>query len=203
MNRFKQHLANQLRFIERSCQAFDSGDETEAQRIAISARIICHQTSRSVSLLTHLNGANILMLSTANSPLGPGGPCNLASLVFVRTDEGVSYRSFAMLDRANVKRLIPFQEWWGTEIVCLAQGVQMTRKSIVLEVAERDGGAHVDSNLKPDYMKIKSGESLAVTFLPAGGEPVKIPLESHVAMTLRQIGFEFLHSSDLLALQNP
>jgi len=38
-----------------------------------------------------------------------------------------------MLDRANVKRLIPFQEWWETEIVCLAEeGVQMTRKSIIL-----------------------------------------------------------------------
>ena len=39
MDRFKEHLAAQLRFIERSNQWFDAGDEAEAQRIATSVRV--------------------------------------------------------------------------------------------------------------------------------------------------------------------
>lgn len=101
-----------------------------------------------------------------------------------------------------MKRFIPFTDWWDTEVVCLTAGVRMTRKSLVLAVANQDGGAHVDETLKPDYMAIKSGAGLVMTFLPAGGNPVEIPLESHNVVTLRQIGYEVLHSPDLLALQH-
>jgi hypothetical protein len=202
MDRFKERLADQLRFIERSCQAFDAGDEAEAQRIATSVRVICHQTGRSTSLLTHLGATSISMLSTACSPLGPAAPSNLAWLVIRRTDEGATFESIAPLDNARMKRFIPFTDWWETEVVCLTAGVRMTRKSLVLAVANRDGGAHVDATLEPDYTVIKSGAGLIATFQPAGGNPVEIPLESHSVATLRQIGYEVLHSLDLLALRN-
>jgi hypothetical protein len=203
MQRFKEHLATQMRFVERSCQHFDAGDEAEAQRIAASLRVIFHQTSQSTSLLTHLGATDISMLSTACSPIGPGtltAPSNLASLVLRRTDEGVTFRSTAPLDSAPMKRFIPFADWWDTEVVCLTAGVQMKRRSLVLAVANQDGGAHVAATLRPDYVTIKSGAGLVVTFQPAGGDPVEIPLESHSVATLRQIGYEVLHSPDLVAL---
>ena len=202
MDRFKQHLATQLRFIERSCQAFDAGDDSEAQRIATSVRVICHQTGHSMSLLTHLAATGISMLSTTCSPLGPGAPSNLASLVVLYTDAGVRFKSTALRDNTQTRRFIPFSDWWEKEVVCLTAGVRMTRKSLVLAVANQDGGAHVDATLKPDYGTIKSGSDLAVTFLPSGGNPAEIPLENHSVATLRQIGYEILHSPDLLALRN-
>jgi hypothetical protein len=181
------------------------GDEAEAQRIATSLRVIFHQTGRSTSLLTHLGAARISMLSTTCSPVGPGvlmAPSNLASLVIRRTDEGVTFKSIALLDNAPMKRFIPFADWWETEIICLTAGVQMTRKSLVLAVADQDGGAHVDATLNPDYTVIKSGSGLIAGFQPPGGDPVVIPLESHSVATLRQIGYEILHSPDLLTLRN-
>jgi hypothetical protein len=75
-----------------------------------------------------------------------------------------------------MKRLIPFTDWWETEIVCLASGVKMTRKSLVLAVANQDGGARVDATLKPSYVAIKSGAGLVMTLQPAAGNPVEIPL---------------------------
>jgi hypothetical protein len=203
MDRFKMHLAAQLRFIERSCQAFDAGDEAESQRVATAVRVICHQTSQSISLLTHLGATGISMLSTACSPVGRGtltAPSNLASLLVRRTNEGVTFKSTAPLNNAPMRRFIPFTDWWEIEVVCLTAGVRMTRKSLVLAVANQDGGAHVDAKLKPDYTAIKSGAGLVVTFRPAGGNPVEIPLESHSVATLRQIGYEVLHSPDLIAL---
>jgi hypothetical protein len=167
MSRFKVHLADQLRFIERSCEACDAGDEAEAQRIATSVRVICHQTNRSTSLLTHLGASCISMLSTACSPVGPGvltAPSNLASLVIRRTEEGATFKSVAPLDNAPIKRCIPFNDWWETEVVCLTAGVRMTRKSLVLAVANQDDGAHVDATLEPDYTAIKSGAGLVAAF---------------------------------------
>jgi hypothetical protein len=76
----------------------------------------------------------------------------------------------------------------------------MTRRSLALAVANQDGGAHVDAKLDSDYVTIKSGAGLVMTFQPAAGNSVEIPLESHSAATLRQIGFEVLHSPDLVAL---
>jgi hypothetical protein len=203
MHRFKEHLATQLRFIERSCQHFDAGDEAEAQRIAAALRVIFHQTRHSTSLLAHLGATGISMLSTACSPISPGtltAPSNLASLVIRRTDAGVTFTSTASLGGAPMKRFIPFGDWWDVEIVCLTAGVRMKRSSLVLAVANQDGGAHVDATLEPDYAIVKSGEGLVVTFRPAGRDPVEIPLESHSVATLRQIGYEVLHSPDLVAL---
>src|SRR5690242_14489850 len=115
MDRFKEHLVDHLRFIEKSCQAFDAGDEAEAQRIATSVRVIFHQTGRSTSLLTHLGVTRVSILSTACSPVGPRtlmAPSNLALLVIRRTDEGVTFKSTAPLDNAPTKRLIPHTDWW-------------------------------------------------------------------------------------------
>jgi hypothetical protein len=74
MNRFEEHLAAQLRFIDRSCQAFDAGDEPEAQRIAISIRVICYQSGHSKSLLTHLGETAISMLRRRAHHLDRGAP---------------------------------------------------------------------------------------------------------------------------------
>ena len=180
MQRFKEHLAAQMRFIEKSCRDFDAGDEAESQRIAVALRVICHQKGGSTSLLTHLAQTGISMVSTACSPVGPGtltAPSNLASIVMRVTDKGATFKSTAPLGEAPVKRMIPFADWWDTEIVCLTSGVRMTRKSLVLAVAEKDGGAHVDAKLKPEYETVKSGAGLVMTYLPAGGQPVEMPLE--------------------------
>lgn len=202
MDRFKEQLATHLRFIERSCHAYDAGDKAEVQRIATSARVIFHQTKSSTSLLTHLSATGISMLSTTCSPAGPGQPSNLASLVVQVTDQGATFKSRALLGNAKMRRFVPFTEWWENEVVCLTVKAQMTRKSLVQAVADQDGGAHVDATLKPGYAAIKSGADLVSTFLPRDGNPVEMPLESHSFETLRQIAYEVLNSPALLALRS-
>jgi hypothetical protein len=205
MDRFTAHLAAHLRFIERSNQWFDAGDEAEAQRIAVSVRVICRQTRSSTSLLTHLGATGISMLSTACSPVGPGtliAPTNLAGLELRVTDDGATIKSTAPLDNAPIKRFIPFADWWEMEVVCLMAGVRMTREALVVAVANQDGGAHVGATLKPEYTAIKSGAGIFAGFQTADGDLVEVPLESHGSAILRQIGFEVLHSPDLVTLRS-
>ena len=58
------HLQKQLGFIERSCASFDAGFYDEAIRIAVSIRILLHDTKSSTSLLTLLGAKGITLRST-------------------------------------------------------------------------------------------------------------------------------------------
>lgn len=47
-------MAEQLENLDASCDGFDAGRRAEAKRLAVSVRVICHQTPNSTSLLRHL-----------------------------------------------------------------------------------------------------------------------------------------------------
>jgi hypothetical protein len=57
-------LEEQIRFLARSCSAFDAGAEDEGVRIATSLRILFHDTAISTSLVRHL-GLPDQMLSSS------------------------------------------------------------------------------------------------------------------------------------------
>jgi len=44
--RFLHKLGEQIQFLERSCEFYDGGEESEAIRIATSLRIIFHQNAK-------------------------------------------------------------------------------------------------------------------------------------------------------------
>src|SRR4051812_40153622 len=61
MTKFKQtrsqleaHLAEQLEFLKVSASSFDAGHLGEAKRMAVTARILLHQTANSQALLAQL-----------------------------------------------------------------------------------------------------------------------------------------------------
>src|SRR5215216_2599881 len=73
--RFKDKLAEQLRWLGNSCESYDRGDKSEAVRIAAILRVLMHDTfdrrgrPRSVSLLTHLKAKDkIKLYSTIDPP---------------------------------------------------------------------------------------------------------------------------------------
>src|SRR5215813_13675886 len=63
--RLLHKLAEQVQFLERSCEIYDKGEESEAIRIATSLRVIFHHTQKSTSLVEHLGFKKRKMLSTA------------------------------------------------------------------------------------------------------------------------------------------
>ena len=56
----------------------------------------------------------------------------------------------------NYENLL-FDEWWGMQIIKINNEV-FTRKDLILSVANKDGGAHIDRNLPLSYLmqKIRS-----------------------------------------------
>jgi len=61
----QEHLNEQLEFIERSAISFDNGFEGEIKRLAVSVRVLIHDTAKSTSLLTLIGQKNVDFVDTS------------------------------------------------------------------------------------------------------------------------------------------
>jgi hypothetical protein len=199
---FRQKLREQLGFMGRSCGAFDAGYQDEAIRIAQCIRILMHDTKLQTSLLTHLNAKNINLLSTC---------FDIAS----RMQRGVgSFQMFNGMGRVETtpkgtryypklegnpfsRREAPVEAWWNETVFVLDPHTWVSRRDVVLNAADKDGGAHVDAALTPLYQRLVNSGDLGC-FLDEHG--VEAPITGHHYVALRQMGHELLNSAALLAL---
>lgn len=193
-----EQLRKQLGFLERSSQSFDAGYEDEAIRIAVVIRTLLHQTRSSTSLLTHLNAGHIKFFSTAQK-LSPGTLFHSGSLSLLQTSsDGINLYVPAFDEMPFNHRQVSIVEWWEDPIV-FVNNRPISRKDIVLGAANKDGGAHVDSNLTAEYQALVAGIWMAQQLSPTGEISLKPIPNSHLA-DLRQMAHELLNTSDLLAL---
>jgi hypothetical protein len=203
---FQQQLARQLLFMENSCREYDAGHREEAIRLATCVRIIFHDTTRSTSLLRHLNATNISVLSTSVT----GAPHSASPHALVRchgTAGRDDWRSVPLLDTAPSKKSIPHEDWWDKEVVFYGGPTRVTRRKLVLSAANKDGGAHVDAALDAEYEEVIRGLGMSITWQRVDeetGQPVGDPWVTELHDThfagLRQIAYEVLNSPDLLRL---
>lgn len=78
-----------------------------------------------------------------------------------------------------------------------------SRKSVITEVANKGGGAHVASLIPESYdMLSRPGGILKVT-LGSGADNVEVPIAGVHFVMLRQMAYEILNSPALLALADP
>jgi hypothetical protein len=73
------------------------------------------------------------------------------------------------------------------------------RERIVLDAADKDGGAHVDAALTPMYLRLVESGDLGF-FVDEHGK--QTPITGHHYVALRQMGHELLDSPALVALTN-
>lgn len=185
---FTEQFHRQLSFLERSCEAFDQGYKDEAIRIAVTLRVLFHDTSKSVSLITHLGGHPPKLLSTVpRKPIDPNvvaydgitrwtgaGPTVKLGGVGVQTEE------------------VTFDEWWYQLIYVPRQGVTITRRKLVLAAANKDGGAHVAAALTLEYEAL-----LSMWVRHTSSAEKDLPLDDIHLIGLRQLGYEVLHSPQI------
>lgn len=181
--------------MERSCADFDAGHREEALRIAVSLRVLFHDTKSSISLLTHLGIKDtVSVLST----FAPGyiedkktGMISASIPMWVSTITG---DRVAPLDDTARRDFIPVKEWWTEVIMCMNS--KMSRRDVVLAAANQDGGAHVDAAPAPKTRELVAGVGTVRTV--ANGTLSEQALDNHHFPLLRQIAHEVLSSPDLL-----
>ncbi len=196
-------LKKQLGFVARSCASFDAGFQDKAIRIAVSIRVLVHDTKNSTSLLTHL-GAKKLSLRTTCPPIDENTIMFSGGLSSTRmTIENGQLKEAAyepVLDSFQRQpTFVPTDVWWNQTIYRISEG-DVARRHIVLGAANKDGGAHVDPQLTREYEALCRGVVNIGCSTPH--ETTEFPLPNSHLADLRQMGHELLNSPDLLSLAN-
>lgn len=157
----KGHLEEQLRFLAASADAYDSGFEGEAKRLAGTIRVLLHHSRTSHALLEQLG---ILSSSRFFDSALPNPPGNLSTysglLVMAHLKDGANY--LALLDDHQIGpgEWVSFSNWWSCTVFVDSSKRGITRKDLVLSVANQDGGAHVDPALNQAYADLSRSNSL-------------------------------------------
>jgi hypothetical protein len=201
--RYKDHLARQLRFIERSCQAYDEGYTDEAVRIATQIRVIVHPGGKSRrSLLQHLATARIPLLTTSGDAPERDDLIEfigLGSFGFA-SDGGQASGGYGPgLDRAIYRDLISADRWWQQAVMFL-EGTRYSRRDIALGSSQQEGGTHVADRLTPEFEELMAPGALGDFVLTSGGEETRKPITDVHHVCVRQMGYELLNSPALREL---
>lgn len=205
---FKLHLCRQLGFIELSCTSFDYGFHDEAIRIATVIRVLIHQTSKSTSLLTHLGATNVGILSTCIDIVAKfKDPNSLAYGATPRMFNGMGAFSLGQnatyapkLGNSYVQSFLTAHDWWNQVVFILDKNTWVTRKQVALAAANKDGGAHIDTKLTPNYGRLIESGDLGYLISTLENQEIVLPITGHHYVALRQMGYEILNSPDLIAL---
>ena len=161
----KAELREQLALLRHACQAYDSGLEAIAKHISVSLRVLLHLHGQSRALLDQLGLRQGRYADTA----GPLSPTNLlpeCNLIGGRIGGTVGryLPLVAMGGGPFPPRLIAFVDWWNEPVLKDNRGNKLCRREIVLNVANTDGGGHVDPTLDSAYMNVSRENGLGWTF---------------------------------------
>jgi hypothetical protein len=184
-----QALEDQLSFLERSAAAFDAGVEIEAQRLSGTLRILLHSKGSSTSVLRHLRLQETPFLdSRADHFEKPGVPyCGMVGVAM--SLDGSSQRYVPLFDTYGREDHLPFGDWWGALIYDDGDGAKFSRERLVVTVADKDGGAHVDASIPEAYARMTLDNALK--WNPAG---LPEGTGSPALATIRQIAHEVLRT---------
>ncbi|MDI9938781.1 hypothetical protein QM806_25670 [Rhodococcus sp. IEGM 1351] len=200
-------LDEQRQFLRSSAEDYDEGRLIEAKRMAVTLRVLFHNTRSSHALMNQLMLHNVLTWVDSAGEVEPENLLPQATLTHMRMTkgaEGAELEYVAGLDDRppnpirvngqNVPRYsrIAFKTWWLERVVRDAAHDYYTRSSLVLALSNQEGGAHVDPKVRSAYFNLAKSNSLGWTVTDAQGDR---PLDSNpVYPSVRQITYEVLES---------
>lgn len=194
-----KHLNDNIRFLEISSNSFDQGYFEEAKRLAVTIRVLVHDTINSNSVLKQLDLKEGNNFYNTSSPYNPKNIVEYSGLVRLQFDSsGINYKaplseSIDMPGRAN--EFIPFSDWWNGIIIKDNKGITYTRKQLVLILANKDGGAHVDPNISEDYKALREADRTNWAYVQENGsEETSTPIKNVEFHSMRQIAYELMVS---------
>ncbi len=188
MNR---ELVEQLQLLRHSCQVFDGGLEAVAKHISLSLRVLLHHHGQSRALLDQLGLRDGRYLTSA-PPLNPKNLLTECNLVMMHVGPtGARYHPLVAAGGPPFPlQPIPFVDWWNNPVLRDNRGRTFCRRELVLNVADTDGGAHVDQELEEAYMAISRGNSLGWMF--STDTEKSVPEGRPELACMRQIAHELL-----------
>ena len=160
-------LEEQLQHIKSSIKSYDDGADIEAQRIATALRTIFSDTKNSKSLLTNLGIRNDTFIISSVSQYVPTNMLLFNELIISEVSMANELNG-KWIPRCNADTKLPNKwlhpnDWWN-EIVFDDKITVFSRRDIVLTIADKDGGAHVDTELTEEFVNLAINNSLGATY---------------------------------------
>lgn len=184
----QDHLEEQIDFLKASTSSYDGGFQGEIKRLAISVRVLVHDTSNSTSLLTLLDNKQIDFADTS-LPFDENNKMSHSSLIqMCMGKKGTKILPF--LDDGPFNRKINFDKWWNGIVFVDKNRNEFSRKEIVLALANKEGGAHIDKKLDQRYSDLRKQNTLGWYVGTFDGK--QVPGDDQVPATMRQIAHEIL-----------
>lgn len=186
----EKHLEEHLGFLRTSAELFDKGNKTEAKRLAVSVRVLVHDTKQSRSLLGQLSKKDRDFLDTAQ-PRTKTVVTSYTGLVGTSFMGGPSEYVPHLATHKGV--MLPFAQWWDAPVIADFEQREISRRGLILAVANQDGGAHVDPELNEIYAGVSRANAMGrVRLRDTGWEAVPDLAQA----TVRQIAHEVLVTLD-------
>jgi hypothetical protein len=137
-------LKDQYDLLKDAVSDFYAGKEARANDVAVRIRVLVHNTQTSKALLSYLTADYMKMLIYHK-------PTRLPNAVFVLKQPirfGGDGKCEAIRDDfTNVSyELVPLERWWTEDYLVIGR-IRSSKKQVVLDVANKDGGAHVDEEV--------------------------------------------------------
>lgn len=196
-NRIRQtelytHLREQLEFLKQSCQNFDQGMYSEAKRMAVNIRILAHDTSNSNSLFNQLAIKNKIKYIDTAFPFNDKNLLTHLGLVSLCVSCNKGTYKAKLNDSPIPPKFKKFNSWWEGDIIIKDdKGNLFTRKQLILTMANKDGGAHIDSLLEEDYFHLTRENGAGWSYTDNNTTTGIDDIELH---SVRQIAYEFIQS---------
>jgi hypothetical protein len=191
-----------MRLVAVLCECYDRGDEIVALSITTAIRVLVHDTGSSTSLLTHLVSKSGQYLSTNFRD-----PLQLVHLGLVRrinvgVHDGVGGEAkyWPLCDEKYFRapkehfKLLAFDDWWGERIFENSRSC-LTRRDLVLAVANKDGGAHFDAEVEERYDDFRQSWSGGSSLVGRQSGEKRGYDNVPIHPAVRQIAYELLHSN--------
>lgn len=195
----EEHLAEQIAFLKASADSFDNGFLGEAKRMAVSLRVLLHQTPKSHSLLGQL-GIRQQPFVDSSYDYDPENLVATHGLISLQFSENEIRYSAPLDGRTPMNQRLIFSKWWEKIVLAEPKGRSITRRQLVLSACNQDGGAHVDPELDQTYHDLKQNNLLGWMVNDKLGEHA---LKGAEAYSLRQIAHEVLKTLDPLYTKSP
>lgn len=194
----ERQLVEQISFLVASSRSYDQGHHAEAKRIATILRILFHETRKCRSLLGQLRLRDISWLDNS-SDYDPENQASYVGLMSIRFEAGRIPWLIPRDTPESSNNTIDFDKWWSHPVIVAVAGPKKTyfsRQNIILNVADTDGGAHVDPELEDVYEELSRKNSVGYTAIKDGS---RYPMLYPELPCLRQIAHEVLITLEHLA----
>lgn len=192
-----QAVFDQFCLLKQYCEDYDRGFCVIAKPISTSLRLLFNETRNSKSLLQQMHRRDCKWLNTSHG-LHLDNQVSECSLMLIEVKNGIGARYKPKCNseyKMDDYRMTRFVDWFNEPVVLDSQESIFSRREMILNMADTDGGAHLDPEIQANYLNIKRPifiERIQFCFGP-DGTPMNA-MGNIPEICMRQIAFEVLYT---------